>query len=66
MPLKIPWGQKWMFWTVEKSIFPILANFWVTKLRPHSGKMKKNIPKYLKQNLVIGSLLENGFGATLN
>ena len=55
-----------MFWAFEKGIFQFFANFWVMKLKPVSGKVKSRVQNYLKQNLVIGSFLESGFGATLS
>ena len=75
MVLKLPWAQKRMFWTFEKSIFKFLAIFWVTKLKPFSGKVRQSLRIYLNQNLVenylnetlmIGSFGENGFEATLS
>ena len=55
-----------MFWVFERGIFQIFANFWVTNLKPFSGKVKQTVQNYLNQNLVIGTFLENGFGATLS
>ena len=55
-----------MFWAFEKSIFQFFANFWVTKLKPFSGKVRQSIQNYWNQNLIIGSFLENGFEATLS
>ena len=66
MVLKLPWALKRMFWAFEKTIFQILANFWVTKLKPFSRKVTQSFQNYLNQNLVIGSFLENGFEATLS
>ena len=65
MVLKLPWAQKRMFWAFEKSIFQFFANFWLTKLKPFSGKVRQSVQNYLNQNSVVGSLLENGFEATL-
>ena len=65
MVLKLPWAQKRMFWAFEKCISQFFPNFWVTKLKPFSGKVRQSIQNYLNQNLVIGSFLENGFEATL-
>ena len=56
----------WMLWAFEKWIFQFFANFWVTKLKPFSGKVRQSVQNYLNQNLVIGSFLENGFEATLS
>ena len=55
-----------MFWAFEKNIFQFFANFWVTKLKPFSGKVRQSVQNYLNQNSVVGSLLENGFEATLS
>ena len=44
-----------------KEHFLVLANLWLTKLKPLFGKMRQNVQNYLNQNLVIGSLLEKGF-----
>ena len=66
MVLKLPWAQKRIFWAFEKCISQFFPNFWVTKLKPFSGKVRQSIQNYLNQNLVIGSFLENGFEATLS
>ena len=55
-----------MFWALEKSIYQVFVNFWVTKLKPFSGKVRQSVQNYLNQNLVIGSFLENGFETNLN
>ena len=64
MVLKLPWAQKRMFWAFEKCISQFFPNFWVTKLKPFSGKVRQSIQNYLNQNLVIGSFLENCFEGT--
>ena len=51
---------------VWKEQFPFFANFWVTTLKPFSGKARQRFQNYLNQNLVIGRFLENGFHATLS
>ena len=66
MVLKLLWAQKRMLWAFEKWIFQFFANFWVTKLKPFSGKVRQSIQNYWNQNLIIGSFLENGFEATLS
>ena len=66
MILKLPWAQKRMFWALEKSFFQFFANFWLTKLKPFSRKVRQSVQNYLNQNSVVGSLLENGFEATLS
>ena len=55
-----------MLWAFEKCILQFFASFWVTKLKPFSGKVKQSVENYLNQNLVIRSSLENGFEATLS
>ena len=63
MVLKLPWAQKRMLLAFEKVIFQIFSNFWVTKLKPFSRKVKQSVYNYLNQNLAIGSFLEKGFQA---
>ena len=46
--------------------FSYFANFWVTKLKQFSGKVRQNIKICLNQNLVIGAFLENGFEPSLS
>ena len=65
MPVKLHWAGKRMFWGSEKSIFQFFANFWVTKLKPFSGKVGESVKIYLNQSLFIRTFFENGFGATL-
>ena len=55
--LRLPLGQKRMFWAFEKGIFQFFTNFWVTKSKPFSGKVRQSIRNYLNQNLIIGSFL---------
>ena len=62
MVFKQTWPQKRMFWAFEKGIF--FADFRVTKLQPFSGKVRQRVQNYLNENLVIRSVLENGFEAT--
>ena len=66
MVLKLPWAEERMFWAFEESIFQFFADFWVIKLKPFSRKERQSVQDYLNQNLVLGSLLENGFEATLS
>ena len=66
MVLKLRWAEKRMFWAFEESIFQFFADFWVTKLKPFSRKERQSVQDYWNQNLVLGSLLENGFEATLS
>ena len=63
--MKLPWSEKRMFWAFEKGIFQFFANFWVTKLKPFSGKFRQSVQNDLYQNLVIGNFLEKDFGTTL-
>ena len=51
---------------VSKGTFSVFCNFWATKLKPFSGKARKNIKNCLNQNLVIGHFLENGSEASLS
>ena len=46
--------------------YSVFCNFWVTKLKPFSGKVRWSLQDPLKSKLVIGSFLENGFEATLS
>ena len=55
-----------MFWAFEEGIFWFFANFWVTKLKPFSGKARQSFQNYLNQDLVLGSFLENGFEDTFD
>ena len=64
--MKLPWSEKRMFWAFEKGIFQFFANFWVTKLKPFSGKFRQSVQSDLYQNLVIGNFLENDFETILS
>ena len=66
MVLEPPWAQKRIFSAFEKSIFQSFPSFWVKKLKPFSSKVRQSVQTYLNQNLLIGSFLENGIGATLS
>ena len=55
-----------MFWVFQKSISQFFTNFWVTKLKQFSGKVKETIHNYLNQNLVRWNLIEKDFEATLS
>ena len=55
-----------MLWAFEKTIFKFFASLSVTKLKPFVGKVKQSVQNYLNLNMVIGSLLESGFKATLS
>ena len=61
MVLRLRWGQKWMFWTFDNGIFYSSPNYWVTKLKPFSGKAKKSLQNCLNPKLAIRGGLENGF-----
>ena len=52
-------------WTFEYGVFRFFANFWVAKLKRLSVKARQSVKNCSKQNLVIRSLLETGFGAIL-
>ena len=64
MERAFPWAQKWLLWASEKDIFHFFETFWVTKLKPFSGKVSQSVQNYLNQNLVIGSFLEYRFEDT--
>ena len=49
----------------ENDTFQFFANFWVTKLKPFSGKVRLSVENCLSENLIVASFLENGFEATL-
>ena len=66
MVLELAWAQKQTFWLFQNGIFQFFAIFWVTKLKTFSPKVRRNVKKYLKQNLFNGSFLENGFEAILS
>ena len=51
---------------LKKTFCKFLQNFWVTKLKPFSRKVRQSVQSYLKNNLVIASFLENGFEASLS
>ena len=55
MVLKLPGAEKQMFWAFEESIFRFFDRY---------KTVRQSIQNYLKQNLVIGTFLENGFEAT--
>ena len=52
--------------SVWKEYLQLFVNFWVTKWKPCSGKVRQNVQSYLLKNLVIGSFLEKYFEATLS
>ena len=58
-------AQKRIFWAFEE-YFQLFVNFWVTKWKPCSGKVRQNVQNYLLKNLVIGSFFEKYFEATLS
>ena len=66
MVSKLAWAQKRMFWVFEKSIFQIFADFWLTKLKPFSGKERQSVRIYSNQNLAMITFLENGLEASLS
>ena len=48
MVLQQRWAQKQMFWAFKKIyIFQFFAIFWVTKLKPFSGKVSQSVQIYL-------------------
>ena len=66
MVSKLPWAQKRMFWVFEKSIFQFFADFWLTKLKPFSGRERQSVKIYSNQNLAMITFLENGLEASLS
>ena len=50
----------------KNAIFQFLANFWATKSKLFSGKVRQSIQNYSNLNLVLRTFLENGFGAKLS
>ena len=61
-----PLSSKTNALSIWKEHFQFFANFWLTKLKPFSGKVRQGVQNYLNQNLVIGSFFKNGFEATLS
>ena len=51
---------------LKSTFFSFFANFWVTKLKPFSGKVRQSDKNYLNQNLGITTFLGNSFGAALS
>ena len=50
---------------VWKWHFPVFCKFLSDKMKPFFGKARQNVKYCLNQNLLIGSLIKNGFKATL-
>ena len=50
---------------VWKWHFPVFCKFLSDKVKPFFGKARQNVKYCLNQNLLIGSLIKNGFKATL-
>ena len=50
--------------SVWKWHFPVFCKFLSDKMKPFFGKARQNIKYCLNQNLLIGSLIKNGFKAT--
>ena len=48
-----------MLRVLERFIFQILTNFSVTKVKSLPGKVRESVKKYLNENLVEGSIIEN-------
>ena len=63
---KLPWPQKQMFWAFQTVIFQFFRSFWMTKLKPLSGKARKSLKDHLNSKLMIGTFLKNDFEATLS
>ena len=54
------------FECLKRALFRFLQIFEKTKLKAFSGKVRQSLENCLSQNLVLGSLLGNGFEATLS
>ena len=52
--------------SVWKGYIFFFESFWVTNLKPFSGKVRWSMQNNLNQNLVLRSFLENGFEGTLS
>ena len=48
---------------LKRAFFSFFTSFWVTKLKPSSGKVRQRLQIYLDQNLIIRTFLENSFEA---
>ena len=48
---------------LKRAFFSFFANFWVTKLKLFSTKVRQSVENYLNQNLVIWSFYKTGFEA---
>ena len=57
--------SRWKTILLSISKKKVFYNFWVTKLKPFSMKVRQRVQNYLNQNLIIESFLENGFEAPL-
>ena len=51
------------FVRLKRAFFSFFTSFWVTKLKPSSGKVRQRLQIYLDQNLIIRTFLENSFEA---
>ena len=61
-----PWTQKRIFWAFETRYFSVFCNFSSDEVETIFWENEAKHSKYLNQNLVIRSFLENGFEATLS
>ena len=57
--------SRWKTILLSISKKEVFYNFWETKLKPFSMKVRQRVQNYLNQNLIIESFLENGFEAPL-
>ena len=64
MVLKLPQAQKRMFRIFENCDFCFFYKL-LKKLKPVTGKVRKNVENCLNKNLVLEMFLENGLEATL-
>ena len=66
MFLEQSWPQKRIMSEFQNRIFQFLAIFWVTKMKPFSGKVRQILQNYLNQNLGIKNFKSNRFGISLS
>ena len=65
MVLKLPEGEKQLFWGFKCDTFHIFVNFWGTKLKLFSGKANQNLQNGFILKFARGGILEIGFEVTL-
>ena len=65
MVLKLPEGEKQLFWGFKCDTFHIFVNFWGTKLKLFSGKANQNLQNGFILKFASRGILETGFEVTL-